>query len=260
MKKIITVALAILVVFAAFLSANGTQESDNYPTGQGRGLKDGSGSGRGRGQGQGKNNNGNQYREDFTNELVQAYQDVLGSGILTDSDKAGLLVMVEEEKLARDVYTALYDKWKTPIFNNIASSEQQHMDAVKLLLEAYDLNVPSEIYTAGTFMNEELQNYYNELTEKGFQSIETALQIGATIEDLDIADLQRFLTESENDEVKLLYQNLMKGSRNHMRSFTMQLDRYDIAYKPEFISNDYYEKILKYNRETAVITDPDYSL
>ena len=36
----------------------------------------------------------------------------------------GLLFMREEEKLARDVYTALDAKWNINAFSNIASSEQ----------------------------------------------------------------------------------------------------------------------------------------
>ena len=43
--------------------------------------------------------------------------------------------MREEEKLARDVYLTLYDIWGTPAFNNIASSEQTHMDAVLMLID-----------------------------------------------------------------------------------------------------------------------------
>ncbi|MDC7127175.1 MAG: DUF2202 domain-containing protein, partial [Spirochaetales bacterium] len=111
----------------------------------------------------------------------------------------------------------------------------------------------------GVFNNTRLQNYYNDFINKGSNSITDASKIGAIIEDLDIADLQKVYSESENKEVKILYQNLMKGSRNHIRSFTAQLERYGENYKPQYISDDYYNKILKYNRETAPIKDPDYN-
>mgnify|MGYP003589105545 CR=1 FL=1 len=45
---------------------------------------------------------------------------------LSDAEKKGLLLMREEEKLARDLYLALYDKWGTRAFSNIAQSEQHH--------------------------------------------------------------------------------------------------------------------------------------
>ena len=46
--------------------------------------------------------------------------------ILTDEEIAGLKLMREEEKLARDVYMVLYEQWNLPIFSNIANSEQAH--------------------------------------------------------------------------------------------------------------------------------------
>ena len=52
---------------------------------------------------------------------------------LSDEEVYWLMYMREEEKLARDVYATLYEKWGTRIFNNIRVSEQRHMDAVKAL-------------------------------------------------------------------------------------------------------------------------------
>ena len=47
--------------------------------------------------------------------------------------------MREEEKLARDVYLKLNEKYQsvTKTFKNIAESEQEHTDAVKALLDKY---------------------------------------------------------------------------------------------------------------------------
>ena len=47
------------------------------------------------------------------------------TGILTDDEIAGLMEMREEEKLARDVYTVLYEEWDHIVFNNISKSEKQ---------------------------------------------------------------------------------------------------------------------------------------
>ena len=41
-----------------------------------------------------------------------------------------LLKMREEEKVARDVYLKLYARWKTPVFSQIAASEQIHFEAL----------------------------------------------------------------------------------------------------------------------------------
>lgn len=45
------------------------------------------------------------------------------NNILNAAEIEGLLFMREEEKLAHDVYLALYAKWGLPIFQNIAQSE-----------------------------------------------------------------------------------------------------------------------------------------
>ena len=41
---------------------------------------------------------------------------------LSPAEQEGLLFMREEEKLARDVYITLYEKWNLRIFNNISQS------------------------------------------------------------------------------------------------------------------------------------------
>ena len=51
--------------------------------------------------------------------------------VLTDDETYWLTYMREEEKVARDVYLYLNEKWNVRIFKNIAASEQTHMDAIK---------------------------------------------------------------------------------------------------------------------------------
>ena len=91
-----------------------------------------------------------------------------GSGSLSATEIDSLQFMREEEKLARDVYLTLYDVWNVEIFNNIASSEQQHMDAIKSLLDKYDLDDPIiDNNSIGDFHNPVLQALYTELVERG---------------------------------------------------------------------------------------------
>ena len=65
--------------------------------------------------------------------------------------------MREEEKLARDVYLELYDTWGQQIFKNIAESEQSHTNAIKTLLERYDITDPVTDDSRGIFQNSVLQ-------------------------------------------------------------------------------------------------------
>lgn len=170
---------------------------------------------------------------------------------LSQAEIDGLLLMREEEKLARDVYQTLYGEWGLRIFANIAQSEQTHTEAVRDLLEKYNLEDPVTDDTIGVFQNEELQGLYNSLTERGQQSELEALTVGAIIEDLDIKDLQDLAAETDNEDIQLVYENLTRGSRNHLRAFTRQLYNRGGSYEPSYISVSDYEAILESAQETG---------
>lgn len=168
---------------------------------------------------------------------------------LSDVEIEGLMHMREEEKLARDVYTTLYEKWGFAIFNNIAQSEQRHMAAVKLLLEKYGLTDPVVDTSVGVFSSEEMEALYAQLTAQGRLSLVDALQVGATIEDLDIYDLYVLLGETDNLDIKTVYQNLAKGSRNHLRAFVYQLSLNNATYGAQYLSPEQIDDIITSDRE-----------
>lgn len=140
---------------------------------------------------------------------------------LSSDEAAALLFMREEEKLARDVYNALYATWKLPIFQNIASSEQTHMDQIGLLLTRYNLTDPAK--TPGVFTDANLQALYTKLVAQGSLSIGDALKVGSAIEELDIKDLQTRLTQTDNADIQQVYNSLLNGSYNHLNAFARNL-------------------------------------
>ncbi len=170
---------------------------------------------------------------------------------VSENEKEGLLFMREEEKLARDVYTMLYEKWGFPIFKNISQSEQSHTEAVRTVLVKYNITDPVLDDTAGKFANSDLAELYTDLVTKGQRSEMDALMVGALIEDLDIKDLQERLAQSDNDDIKLVYQNLLKGSRNHLRAFVAQIESRGSVYKPRYITQDEFDTIISSPRETG---------
>ena len=100
---------------------------------------------------------------------------------LNDAQKEGLSFMIEEEKVARDVYRYLYNTYGVRIFGNIARAEQRHMDAIKALLDRYNLEAPLTLNNEGVFENDKLQALYDELITKGELSLSDALSVGVTI-------------------------------------------------------------------------------
>ncbi|WP_148881907.1 DUF2202 domain-containing protein [Thermococcus aciditolerans] len=188
---------------------------------------------------------------DVNTQDLQSYIDSLPAEPLTDAEKEGLIYMVEEEKLAHDVYTKLYEKWGLPIFSNIAKSETTHVESVRMLLKKYNLTDPTASEGIGEFQNEELQKLYDQLIEMGMKSEVDALKVGALIEETDIKDLQEWLSRTNKVDIITVYENLMMGSRNHLRSFVDQLKNRGVTYEPQVLPKDEYEAIISSPMETG---------
>ena len=165
---------------------------------------------------------------------------------LSQDEIDGLLFMREEEKVARDSYITLGGEWGLVIFDNIASSEQSHMDAIKKLIDKYGLPDPV-IPGVGKFTNEELQHLYDYLMLWGKESLMDSLYVGALIEETDMIDIQYAIYHSSHDDINSTYESLMCGSRNHLRAFVRQIEANGGVYDPndDYFenSNDYFTKI-----------------
>jgi hypothetical protein len=166
------------------------------------------------------------------------------AGELTDGEAQGLLYMREEEKLARDVYLALDEKWGLQVFGNIAGSESAHMEALKTLLDRYGLADPVAGRANGEFVNEELQALYDQLVEQGSQSLVEALKVGAAIEEIDILDLDEYVAQTDKADIQRVYENLLRGSRNHLRAFVSGLERQGVSYQPAYLSQEVFDEFL----------------
>ncbi len=166
---------------------------------------------------------------------------------LSNNDQESLLFMLEEEKLAHDVYAHLYEKWETKQFGNIKESEQTHVEKVQELLDKN--KIPYQLLPQGKFKNQELQKLYNDLIFKGNISEIEALKVGATIEDVDIFDLQRLKKETDNNDIISVYNFLECASRNHMRAFYKGLSMNNSSYEAQYISKEEFNKIINNEQE-----------
>ncbi|MGB5436624.1 MAG: DUF2202 domain-containing protein [Maribacter sp.] len=167
----------------------------------------------------------------------------------SEEDINALLFMLEEEKLARDTYMYLDELWGINQFANIKLSEQTHMNAVANLLDQY--NIDYTLLPDGAFENQELQDYYNQFVEKGQIDRVNALEVGATIEDLDIVDLENYINASSNADIILVFESLQCGSRNHLRSFVRGLENLGETYAPQFLTIEEYNAIMDSTNESC---------
>ena len=171
--------------------------------------------------------------------------DAIPAGELSAAEIEGILYMREEEKLARDVYLTLYEQWGLPIFQNIANSEATHMQAVKTLIDRYNLEDPAAGQDVGVFTNPTLQDLHDQLVEEGSRSLSSALRVGAAIEEIDILDLEERIAQTGRTDIQTVYENLTKGSRNHLRAFVSTLERQSgETYQPQYLSQAAYDAIV----------------
>lgn len=166
---------------------------------------------------------------------------------LNREEKNAILYMREEEKLARDVYNFLFEKWEVNPFGNIRRSEQVHMDRMKTLITTYQLEDPvaKNNDKQGIFTNTTLQKYYTELSGAGSVSLTEALKAGAKIEELDIKDLEERIKQTEKQDITATYTYLKMASENHLRAFVRRLKIQDIIYEPVLLDKKEFDKIIE---------------
>lgn len=149
---------------------------------------------------------------------------------LSEDERAGLLFMREEEELARDLYSDIYAATDSRLqtFSNISNNaETDHAEAIRVLLEKYSLADPST-GQHNTYTDPELQALYHQLFSAAIGSDDlAAYQVGALVEETDIRDINEHKSHvavNHNDIIST-YDNLLCGSRNHLRAFAKQIEK-----------------------------------
>jgi hypothetical protein len=175
-------------------------------------------------------------------QLLQTMEFSSDSTSISEAERNGLILMREEEKLAGDVYAYFYEKYALRPFTNINQSEVRHTDAVLKLLTYFGIPDPA-LTEVGKFSNPDFQALYNKLIADG-STAENALAVGAFIEEYDIADLRKLISETQNADIKMVYTNLLKGSYNHIRAFTRVLAGRGVTYNPQVVSVEELNKII----------------
>lgn len=155
-----------------------------------------------------------------------------------------LAFMREEEQLAHDVYAVSATLWTPPVFANITASEARHSAAVKALLDRYQLADPLAGQANGTFKTPAFQSLYDSLVTASRVSLIEALKVGAQIEELDMRDIAAQKSGIDNADILMVYDNLLRGSRNHLRAFMNVLTQQGGTYVPQYISQAEFDAIV----------------
>ena len=163
---------------------------------------------------------------------------------LSPEEEATLLAMRVEEKLAHDVYVTLYDLWNMPIFLNISQSESRHTASIAKLLSAYNITDPVDDSQIGVFEDPEIQKLFTDLIAQGSVSLADAYVVGATIEEMDIIDLEEALAETDNADLERVYSNLKNGSIHHLSAFSRAIENQTgTDYIPRLMTTEEYNQL-----------------
>lgn len=134
---------------------------------------------------------------------------------LSEKEKERLLYQYSEEMLARDIYNYFYSIYNIETFKNIANSENQHMNAVKTIIERYNLEIPTNYW--------DLQDEFEILKTEWKKWLKQALEVWVKIEILDIEDIIKTMKETDNNDIKLVFANIGWASYNHLKWFLNSL-------------------------------------
>jgi len=178
------------------------------------------------------------------------------SAELDETEIEHLVFIREEEKLARDVYHVLYEKWGNPVFANIIDSEQRHMDAMGNLLESFGIPDPVPSDAIGDFTNGYIGGLFDYLAAWGVESEMDALLVGGFIEEYDILDLWKAYNETDEARIQSVYQNLYEGSYNHLDAFAYT---YELltgeTYAPGLLTATEYELVIAFATQAGQAQD-----
>jgi len=176
--------------------------------------------------------------------LIQENATTISAAVPSPREVQGILFIWEEEKAARDLYISLYNETNLSIFMDLVRSEQNHMDQAKSIIDKFGLQTPVPD-VPGKFENQTLKEIYNRLLAQGKLSHKEALLSAATFEEISIVDLEKEIAATNMEEIEVVYQGLLAGSRKHLRSYVMDLQELEIQYNPQYLSPSEFEEIMK---------------
>jgi len=211
------IVVVIVIIVVALTGFGGTAQNARTGYGQGPAQPAGQGQGAGPGSGQGYGTG--------PGTVAPVLLPQTDATPLSARERADILFMREEEQMAHDLYTRWAGMYTVPVFSNIAASETQHINEVRLLMDRYGLSDDLAGNASTGYRNATIQSLYISLAKQGDASLNGAFEAGLAIEDQDIADLDRALAGTPRPDVIQVWTNLRQGSMNHRSSFLRQLGR-----------------------------------
>ena len=166
--------------------------------------------------------------------------------VLSHKEEQGLMFLREEEKVITDFYTTIRNTWDNLILENLGSSEKTHFNATVILVNKYSLIDPIDQFGVGEFPNAGMQAYYDYLISEGNKSVEDTYKMASLAGEANIVSLKNQLSRiTNNQDFRLLYNNLMATSRNHLRITVNHFERLGGTYVPRILNEMDFREIME---------------
>lgn len=136
----------------------------------------------------------------------------------TAAEIAAIVNLWEDERFARDLYAHFAEIYRVPVFDNIARSEQTHLDQLQFLIDRYGLTVPNGV-------RPDLEDLYRVAVGRGAVGVTEALMVAAELEAAGIMELELLSAQTDNEDVSYVVTQLLRGSQGHLLAFQRQVGR-----------------------------------
>ncbi len=162
---------------------------------------------------------------------------------LTADEIEFLFAIREDEKVAKDLYTAFAGQYPTAIqFSRIAAAEATHIAAVETVLGYYEITYPA-LGAPGIFADAARQAQYDGLLAKA-TTLQAALEAMTTLEEENIAAYKAVEANITNANLKLIVSNMIKASSNHLKAAVRQLATLGVIYTPIHLDQATFDDII----------------
>jgi hypothetical protein len=132
-----------------------------------------------------------------------------------------------EEKLAHDVYTTLGEQYDARQFDTIATSETNHLEAMRTVLDSMGVADPTAGDDLGAFDDPQLQQLYDTYVAQGEESLAAAAAVGIAIEEADIVALTAALDIAPDEHATKVLEQQIAASKRHLAAFQRLADGCD---------------------------------
>jgi hypothetical protein len=141
------------------------------------------------------------------------------AGELTGSQAATLASLAEQQKLAQDLSAAFAEQYGAQIFERVAAAESRQLEAVRTVLERYQLADPTGGLAAGEFASPAGQARYDQLLADGSAGLAAALAAGQTLAQEQLTELETALDGTGPPELTMVYEHLLGATQRQLAAF-----------------------------------------